>query len=86
MEQGKRQNMKAVIKTFLQLRKYLPSLAELDKLCLNKIAIGGFTDAGYWSSYEFSNGTHAFLVVFLSCNEVALGKYSGYKVRAIRSF
>ncbi len=35
---------------------YLPSKDELEKICLNRAAIGGFTDgAGYWSSSEVSN-------------------------------
>jgi hypothetical protein len=32
---------------------YLPSKDELNKLYLNRIAIGGFADASYWSSTEF---------------------------------
>jgi len=32
---------------------YLPSKDELDKLYINKVAIGGFADYYYWSSSEF---------------------------------
>lgn len=67
---------------------YLPSQDELNKLCLVATEIGGFTNgAGYWSSTEYiGNTTHAYLQVFPACGQVALGKYSGYKVRAVRSF
>jgi len=63
---------------------FLPSKDELNKLWLNKVAIGGFVDL-YWSSSEydadfawyqgFSNGTQA---CGFKCNT--------YRVRAVRAF
>jgi hypothetical protein len=35
---------------------YLPSIDELNKLYINRVAIGGFADYGYWSSTEYDNG------------------------------
>jgi hypothetical protein len=32
---------------------FLPSIDELNKLCLNRIAIGGFANNYYWSSSEY---------------------------------
>jgi hypothetical protein len=72
---------------------YLPSLDELNKLSLNKVAIGGFAAGDfpisiYWSSTAFNNGN----------NDAAWGQnfYYGYQhghakvhyasVRAVRSF
>jgi hypothetical protein len=34
---------------------YLPSKDELNKLYLNRVAIGGFAANNYWSSTEFGN-------------------------------
>jgi hypothetical protein len=64
---------------------YLPSKDELNKLYINKVAVGGFAGSYYWSSTEGSNN-------------VAWGQYfsngsqgSGIKnyyddVRAVRAF
>lgn len=64
---------------------YLPSYDELMKLYLNKVTIGGLSNAEYWSSSEgtswysytlnFSNGVFGYP-----------DKYFGHYVRAIRSF
>ncbi|MFH0975589.1 MAG: DUF1566 domain-containing protein [Spirochaetota bacterium] len=64
---------------------YLPSKDELNKLYLNRVAIGGFTDIYYWNSSEslasyawfqdFSDGTH---------NDNL--KLNPVYVRAVRSF
>ena len=68
---------------------YLPSKDELNKLYLNKAAIGGFADAPYWSSSEdtgdawnvwsqnFSDGIQSCVETF---------EWSGRHVRAVRSF
>lgn len=64
---------------------YLPSKEELNKLSLNRIAIGGFVDGFYWSSTALDsfNAWDQFIFSGFQCN--------GYKstpnhVRAIRSF
>jgi hypothetical protein len=64
---------------------YLPSKDELNKLYINKVAVGGFTSNSYWSSTElsydsagrqyFSNGFQDYGV-----------KYDYYLVRAVRAF
>ncbi len=65
---------------------YLPSLDELNKLYINQAAIGGFSNAYYWSSTE-DTAEQAWLIDFSS------GYFdSGYKawpsgrVRAVRTF
>jgi uncharacterized protein (TIGR02145 family) len=64
---------------------YLPSKDELDKLYLNRTAIGGFADGYYWSSTEIYTNV-AFLRNFGFGHEQLLGKeFPGY-VRAIRAF
>ena len=71
---------------------YLPSRDELDKLYLNRVAIGGFdttTDPYYWSSSEEeSYATDAWFQAF---GGQYSGQYWGYKwnayrVRAVRAF
>ncbi|HZV67955.1 MAG TPA: hypothetical protein VFG10_00335 [Saprospiraceae bacterium] len=64
---------------------YLPSRDELNKLSLNRVPIGGFADALYWSSSEFTNNDafDQFIFSGFQCD--------GYKgdtdrVRAVRSF
>ena len=64
---------------------FLPSKDELNKLCINKVAIGGFADFGYWSSSEY-NADYAWAQNFTMC-----GSYHGVKnlepqVRAVRAF
>ena len=63
---------------------YLPSKDELNKLWINRVAIGGFYDGWYWSSSEV-NGEEAWQL------DAYLGiMYVAYKnpdaVRAVRSF
>ena len=69
---------------------YLPSKDELNKLYLNKTAIGGFGGYGYWTSTEQNNPVYAYYEIFHPSNG---GYQSGdtknttdYGVRAIRSF
>ncbi|HPS17831.1 MAG TPA: DUF1566 domain-containing protein [Bacteroidales bacterium] len=64
---------------------YLPSKDELNKLYLNKDAIGGFASIYYWASSEISNNT-AWVIVFSNGAFGNLYKYSTYHVRAVRSF
>ena len=64
---------------------YLPSRDELNKLFLNKEAIGGFDDFFYWSSTEGSN-TYAWSQLFSDGTQTPSLKVDASRVRAIRSF
>ena len=65
---------------------YLPSKDELNKLYLNRNAIGGFTSYNaYWSSSESSN-THAWYQDFLNGSQSAINKTNSILVRAVRSY
>lgn len=64
---------------------HLPSIYELDKLYLNKAAIGGFLSNWYWSSSENNTGT-AFAQAFSNGGVGAVSKGSFFWVRAIRNF
>jgi hypothetical protein len=64
---------------------YLPSKDELNKLYLNRVAIGGFTTGQYWSSSE-SAANAAWSQSFSSGGQVNPGKANLYRVRAVRSF
>jgi hypothetical protein len=63
---------------------YLPSRDELNKLYLNRVAIGGFASNGYWSSTETNN-----YVAWRQGYDGGQGndvKVNGYVVRAVRAF
>ena len=65
---------------------YLPSRNEMSKMILNKIAIGGFSSANYWSSSEYDI-MNAYYSNFTSGNSNLIGsKNSVSNVRAVRSF
>jgi hypothetical protein len=65
---------------------YLPSKDELNKLYLNRVAIGGFANNGYWSSTEYSN-TNAWRQNFDDGFQGYGGsKNNYYVVRAVRAF
>ena len=67
---------------------YLPSKDELEKLYLNRVAVGGFTTGFYWSSSESSPGG-SFLAYDYSFNNGAYfnhNKNNTFYVRAVRSF
>jgi hypothetical protein len=65
---------------------YLPSLDELNKLYINRVAIGGFADYFYWSSTELSS-LNAWIQEFYDGYQENDGKYtSDYDVRAVRAF
>jgi hypothetical protein len=65
---------------------YLPSIFELEKLYINRIAIGGFATNTYWSSSQV-NSTLATLQDFVNGINTSLPKNStAFNVRAIRSF
>ena len=66
---------------------YLPTLAELKLIYLNKDKIGGFADYYYWSSTETSNG-NAWDQDFSNGGQGDYGTTKDYKcsVRAVRAF
>jgi hypothetical protein len=65
---------------------YLPSKDELNKLYLNKTAIGGFAAATYWSSSELSFNAVAWGQAFLSGSQSYFSVFNTYYVRAVRAF
>lgn len=64
---------------------YLPGKDELNKLYLNRAAVGGFVSFYYWSSSETNDGT-AWGQSFSNGNQFSNGKVSASYVRAVRSF
>ncbi len=64
---------------------YLPSKDELNKLYLNKTAIGNFLSTTYWSSTEL-NATFAGSQNFNDGTQSFTNKINTYAVRAVRSF
>lgn len=66
---------------------YLPSKNELDKLYLNKNAIGGFSNSNYWSSSEYDTYYYgAWGQSFLDGTQSPFWLNSLYSVRPVRSF
>jgi hypothetical protein len=68
---------------------YLPSIDELNMLYINRGAIGGSWNDGYWSSTEAgSYGARLFYFQFGGNNGYAntLNKDNGFSVRAVRAF
>jgi hypothetical protein len=63
----------------------LPSKDELDKLYINKVAIGNFAADYYWSSSEGSAGL-AWGQYFGNGGQNYYGKGSYERVRAVRAF
>ena len=64
---------------------YLPSKDELNKLYINRVAIGGFSFDYYWSSTE-KLANDAWAQLFSSGYQIALNKDWVYSVRAVRAF
>ena len=64
---------------------YLPSKNELNKLYINRVAIGGFASNGYWSSSEFDN-SNAWKQLFTDGSQWSNGKSATSGMRAVRSF
>ncbi|MCJ7449017.1 MAG: DUF1566 domain-containing protein [Bacteroidales bacterium] len=64
---------------------YLPSRDELNKLYINKTAIGGFSNGDYLSSSERMPDT-AWIQGFLNGTQGSNSKSNTYRVRAIRAF
>jgi hypothetical protein len=64
---------------------YLPSIDELNKLYINRVAIGGFANSNYWSSSE-RNSTSAWVQSFSNGILYSGEKVYSYNVRAVRAF
>lgn len=65
---------------------YLPSYTELNKLYINRISIGGFSVASYWSSSQ-NTSTTAYSINFSTGTGVGTSsKITSMYVRAIRAF
>jgi Invasin, domain 3/Protein of unknown function (DUF1566) len=64
---------------------YLPSLDELNKLYLNRSAVGGFVDDVYWSSTE-AGPSHAWCQLFGIGLQDGGSKSLGGRVRPVRPF
>ena len=65
---------------------YLPSRDELNKLFINRVIIGGFINAGYWSSSETGFNTTAWYQNFFIGTQNTDEKNITYRVRAVRAF
>jgi hypothetical protein len=66
---------------------FLPSKDELNKLYLNKVTIGGFTDATYWSSTEYDWVVYnAWAQAFSDGFQIDYFKLNAKRVRAVRAF
>ena len=65
---------------------YLPSKDELNKLYINRVAIGGFASRNYWSSSEYVNIQFAWDLNFNDSVEDYYDKINTDYVRAIRAF
>ena len=68
---------------------YLPSKDELNKLYINRVAVGGFLiNAHYWSSSEYNPVNNTAWVQIFNSNgdQGAPTKNIDYRVRAIRDF
>jgi hypothetical protein len=64
---------------------YLPSKDELNKLYQNRVEIGGFEEAAYWSSTEFDFRNAWFQNLEFDIQD-ANDKLITFRVRAVRSF
>ena len=64
---------------------YLPSKYELNLLYLQKVAVGGFASAYYWSSTE-NNNNNAWIQNFDNGNQNNNNKNNTNYVRAVRDF
>jgi hypothetical protein len=65
---------------------YLPSKDELNKLYINRVAIGGFFSDSYYSSSEYDHNT-AWSHDFVNGNQfIDASKLSTFRARAVRAF
>lgn len=67
---------------------YLPASGQLAALYTNRVAVGGFSSASYWSSTELSISpvTTAVVTSFLNGVELFQNKVASERVRCVRSF
>ena len=68
---------------------YLPSIGELNKLYINRIAIGGLEDHFYWSSTEVTGLSDGYAYIHYFHNNYGYTyntKANAFYVRAIRAF
>ncbi len=65
---------------------FLPSLDELNQMCLQKAAIGGFEIYGTYQSSSEHNDIYVWVKSFYQCMQFYNGKNSTYWVRAVRAF
>ncbi len=66
---------------------YLPSKDELNKLYLNRVAVGGFSDSNYWSSSAYiTDALYAWGQYFGNGLQYGSYKYLYKGVRAVRAF
>ena len=64
---------------------FLPSKDELNLLYLQKLVVGGFANANYWSSTEDNNNL-AWLQDFGYGTQYSTSKHDAFRVRAVRAF
>jgi hypothetical protein len=64
---------------------YLPSKDELNKLKINRLAVGGFASNYYWSSTEYGNDD-AWVQGFFYGSQYLTSKNANRAVRAVRAF
>jgi len=64
---------------------FLPSKDELNKLYENRVKIGGFSNAWYWSSSEYDLN-YAWNQSFNGGNQATSNRSSNCRVRAVRAF
>ncbi|MDR0364722.1 MAG: DUF1566 domain-containing protein, partial [Bacteroidales bacterium] len=70
---------------------YLPTDCEIDELYINRIIIGNFSSASYWSSLEYVAGKDIFRTMSMKFDELGMKAYGderewNHRVRAIRYF
>ena len=71
---------------------YLPSKDELNQLYINRVAIGGFINSGYWSSTEGPTNINPYATFQYFTGDASSGiqgetyKNSLFPIRAVRSF
>jgi hypothetical protein len=64
---------------------FLPSKDELNQMYLQRVVIGGFASAGYWSSSE-GDADVAWFQNFGNGYQAGYSKNFGHRVRAVRAF